>query len=97
MSEYSEVEKPFLDQLATLGSTVLDQGGGIPQELGPSLRALFRKWLPPATLRGVRAPRTGGRFFRVRRNRHRLPIAGLAVRFPLHLLSRATPCASGDP
>ena len=28
MSEYSEVELPFLEQLASLGWTVIDQGGG---------------------------------------------------------------------
>ncbi len=30
MSEYTEVECPCLDQLATLGWTVIDQGGGVP-------------------------------------------------------------------
>ena len=29
MSEYLHVEKPFLDQLATLGWTVIDQGPGV--------------------------------------------------------------------
>ena len=29
MSEYFHVEKPFLDQLATLGWTVIDQGHGL--------------------------------------------------------------------
>lgn len=47
MSEYSEVEKPFLDQLSALGWTVIDQGAGIPQDAAPSLRANFRQWLLP--------------------------------------------------
>ncbi|GAK27508.1 type I restriction endonuclease subunit R [Serratia liquefaciens] len=47
MSEYSEVEKPFLDQLAEQGWTVIDQGSGIPQQAGPSLRSNFRCWLLP--------------------------------------------------
>jgi type I restriction enzyme R subunit len=38
MSEYSFVEKPFLDQLATLGWTVIDQGRGIPTDPAKSLR-----------------------------------------------------------
>jgi type I restriction enzyme R subunit len=47
MSEYTEVERPFLEQLAALGWTIIDQGGGIPQDAGPSLRANFRQWLLP--------------------------------------------------
>jgi len=47
MSEYSEVEKPFLDQLAEQGWTVIDHGRGIPQQAGPSLRSNFRHWLLP--------------------------------------------------
>lgn len=47
MSEYSEVEKAFLDQLAEQGWTVIDQGSGIPQQAGPSLRNNFRQWLLP--------------------------------------------------
>ncbi len=47
MSEYTEVEHPFLEQLAGLGWTVIDQGAGIPQEAAPSLRANFRQWLLP--------------------------------------------------
>ncbi|MEJ1268776.1 hypothetical protein WDV93_22850 [Pantoea ananatis] len=31
MSEYSEVEKAFLDQLAEQGWTVIDQGSGTPR------------------------------------------------------------------
>ena len=45
MSEYSEVERPFLQQLSGLGWTVVDQGSGIPQDAAPSLRAHFRQWL----------------------------------------------------
>lgn len=43
MSEYLHVEKPFLDQLATLGWTVIDQGHGlIPSDPSTSLRGSFR-------------------------------------------------------
>lgn len=42
MSEYSYVEKPFLDQLATLDWDVIDQGQGIPQEPAASHRSSFR-------------------------------------------------------
>lgn len=47
MSEYTEVEQPFLHQLATQGWTVIDQGQGIPQSAAPSLREHFRQWLLP--------------------------------------------------
>ena len=47
MSEYSEVERPFLEQLAGLGWTVIDQGAGVPQDAAPSLRGHFREWLLP--------------------------------------------------
>jgi type I restriction enzyme R subunit len=52
MSEYLYVEKPFLDQLATLGWTVIDQGHGlIPSDPSTSLRGSFREWLLPETFR----------------------------------------------
>lgn len=47
MSEYSEVERPFLQQLTELGWTVIDQGGGVPQNAARSLRPNFRQWLLP--------------------------------------------------
>jgi len=47
MSEYTEVERPFLEQLAAQGWTVIDQGGGVPREAAPSLRGHFREWLLP--------------------------------------------------
>jgi type I restriction enzyme R subunit len=47
VSEYTEVERPFLQQLAELGWTVIDQGSGVPQDATPSLRANFRQWLLP--------------------------------------------------
>jgi len=47
MSEYTEVEQPFLQQLAAQGWTIIDQGAGIPQDATPSLRANFRQWLLP--------------------------------------------------
>ena len=57
MSEYLHVEKPFLDQLATLGWTVIDQGQGfIPCDPAASLRESFREWLLPGVFRdAVRA------------------------------------------
>lgn len=42
MSEYQNVEKPFLDQLEALGWTVIDQGPAIPQDPAGSLRSSFR-------------------------------------------------------
>lgn len=54
MSEYSLVEKPFLDQLAALGWQVCDQGVGIiPSDPAPSLRATFREWLLPEVFRNA--------------------------------------------
>lgn len=47
MSEYSEVEKPFLQQLAGLGWTSIDQGADIPQDPIKSLRPSFRQWILP--------------------------------------------------
>ncbi|MCC6489644.1 MAG: type I restriction endonuclease subunit R [Candidatus Hydrogenedentes bacterium] len=48
MSEYFHVEKPFLDQLAELGWTVIDQGHGqVPTDPAKSLRASFREWILP--------------------------------------------------
>jgi len=51
MSEYLHVEKPFLDQLATLGWTVIDQGLGVPGSPAASLRGHFREWLLPEVFR----------------------------------------------
>lgn len=63
MSEYTEVEKPFLDQLAELGWTVIDQGSGIPQDANASLRDHFRQWLLPsvfdAAVRAINAGEDG--------------------------------------
>lgn len=54
MSEYLHVEKPFLDQLATLGWTVIDQGYGIiPSDPAVSLRGSFREWLLPEVFRNA--------------------------------------------
>lgn len=60
MSEYTLVEKPFLDELAALGWTVIDQGVGIiPADPAASLRASFREWLLPGVFReAVRAINT---------------------------------------
>lgn len=52
MSEYSLVEKPFLDQLQGLGWTVIDQGWkDIPKDPAKSLRTGFREWLLPDVFR----------------------------------------------
>lgn len=52
MSEYLHVEKPFLDQLETLGWTVIDQGHGlIPSDPTASLRQSFRECLLPDIFR----------------------------------------------
>lgn len=43
MSEYHFVEKPFLDQLTSLGWQVIDHGTGIPTDPTKSLRSNFRE------------------------------------------------------
>ena len=43
MSEYQQVEKPFLDQLATLGWEVIDHGECLPTTPVSSLRTDFRE------------------------------------------------------
>jgi type I restriction enzyme R subunit len=57
MSEYLHVEKPFLDQLAALGWTVIGQGQAIvPSSPAASLRSSFREWILPEVFReSVRA------------------------------------------
>lgn len=57
MSEYFHVEKPFLDQLAALDWTVIDQGHSlIPSDPTNSLRSSFRQWILPDVFRNsVRA------------------------------------------
>jgi type I restriction enzyme R subunit len=48
VSEYTEVERPFLQQLAPKAGRVIDQGSGVPQQdAPPSLRGHFREWLLP--------------------------------------------------
>jgi type I restriction enzyme R subunit len=47
MSEYSEVEQPFLEQLQSLGWQIVDQGQEIPSNPSKSLRHNFRQWLLP--------------------------------------------------
>jgi type I restriction enzyme R subunit len=52
MSEYLHVEKPFLDQLAALSWTVVNQGHQvIPTDPAASLRASFREWILPEVFR----------------------------------------------
>jgi len=43
MSEYTYVEKPFLDQLAALDWRIIDQGSGIPTDPAKSHRTNFRE------------------------------------------------------
>lgn len=43
MSEYQFVEKPLLNQLASMNWTVIDQPAGIPTEPAKSLRSSFRE------------------------------------------------------
>ncbi|WP_027722121.1 type I restriction endonuclease subunit R [Maridesulfovibrio zosterae] len=43
MAEYLVVEKPFLDQLETLGWQITDQGAGIPHTPAKSFRNSFRE------------------------------------------------------
>lgn len=45
MSEYTEVERPFLEQLSELGWTSIDQGSEIPQDPSKCLRKNFRQWI----------------------------------------------------
>ncbi|MBL4786518.1 MAG: type I restriction endonuclease subunit R [Cohaesibacteraceae bacterium] len=47
MSEYVEVEQPFLRQLAGLGWTCIDQGSDIPHDPLKGLRQNYRQWLLP--------------------------------------------------
>ncbi len=47
MSEYTEVEQPFLHQLQNLGWDIIDQGQDIPADPGKSQRLNFRQWLLP--------------------------------------------------
>jgi type I restriction enzyme R subunit len=54
MSEYLHVEKPFLDQLAAFGWTVIDQGQGfITSDPTASLRDSFREWFLPEIFRNA--------------------------------------------
>lgn len=50
MSEYLEVEKPLLDQLSTLGWSVIDQGEGVPSDPAISLRTAFTQHFLPEVL-----------------------------------------------
>jgi type I restriction enzyme, R subunit len=47
MSEYTEVEQPFLQQLQSLGWQIIDQGPEIPFDPTKSLRLNFHQWLLP--------------------------------------------------
>lgn len=47
MSEYTEVEQPFLLQLKELGWDIIDQGQEIPADPNKSLRLNFRQWILP--------------------------------------------------
>lgn len=43
MAEYSNVEKPFLDKLKSLGWDIIEQGFGIPQDPSVSHRSTFKE------------------------------------------------------
>ena len=59
MSEYKEVEQPFLHQVQALGWQVIDQGPDIPADPAKSLRQTFRQWiLPEVFARAVSAINT---------------------------------------
>lgn len=45
MSEYTEVEQPFLQHIESLGWQIIDQGQEIPSDPAKSLRSGFREWL----------------------------------------------------
>jgi len=47
MSEYTEVEQPFLAQLAAQGWDVIGQGTDIPRDPTKGRRTRFREWLLP--------------------------------------------------
>lgn len=47
MSEYINVEKPFLDQLQEQGWTVVDNGIGLQENPATTLRENFRQWILP--------------------------------------------------
>jgi type I restriction enzyme, R subunit len=47
MSEYTEVEQPFLHRLQDLGWQIVDQGSDIPADPAKSLRRSFRQWILP--------------------------------------------------
>lgn len=51
MSEYRHTEKPFLDQLHTLGWTVTNQPAGIPQDPARSDRSSFKEVTLKATFK----------------------------------------------
>jgi type I restriction enzyme, R subunit len=53
VSEYTEVEQPFLAQLAAQGWTIIDQGAELPQNPTASLRSNFRTWWLPGVFRNA--------------------------------------------
>ncbi len=66
MSEYTEVEQPFLAQLQNLNWDVIDQGQEIPSDPTKSLRQHFRQWLLPEAfnqaIRKLNLTNTGGQW-----------------------------------
>ncbi|SFD91116.1 type I restriction enzyme, R subunit [Thiohalospira halophila DSM 15071] len=61
MSEFTEVEQPFLEQLQGLGWDIIDQGPEIPADPARSRRATFRQWLLPEVFnQAVAAINPGG-------------------------------------
>lgn len=51
MAEYTNVERPFLDKLRSLGWQVIDQGRGVPQDPAKSLRDNFKQVVLPAVFK----------------------------------------------
>lgn len=62
MSEYTEVEQPFLQQLQKLGWDILDQGQEIPSDPTKSFRTTFRQSLLPDVFNIAVAALNPGRY-----------------------------------
>lgn len=53
MAEYLNVEKPFLEKLRQLGWRAIDQGQGVPQDPGKSLRENFKQVVLPEVFKST--------------------------------------------
>lgn len=75
MSEYTEVEQPFLAQLNTLGWETIDQGAGVPSDPAKSGRDNFRqRILPEVFAQSIAAinPGPGGKTWLTEKQLHDL-------------------------